>query len=97
MATTALVLELPKELVERFGSKKEAVARLKEAMVLELLREAELSQDQVAKLLAVSRRDALGFRAQLQTPSGPETAEKVAEEMENHRSMHRARRAHGSR
>jgi hypothetical protein len=82
VATRTLELELPEELVELLGSPEAAVARAREALVLELLREAEISQGKAASLLGLTRWDILDLMARHQIPSGPETAEEMRQEIE---------------
>ena len=81
MATCTLTLELPEDLVALLGSPEAAAARAKEALVLDLLREARISQGKAAHLLNISRWDILDLMARHQIPSGPETAAEVRQEI----------------
>ena len=54
-----LSLELPDELIALLGSEEAAAAKAKEALVLELLREARISQGKAARLLGLTRWDTL--------------------------------------
>ena len=76
-----LSLELPDELVALLGSEEAAAAKAKEALVLELLREARISQGKAARLLGLTRWDILDLLVQHHIPSGPETAEDVRREI----------------
>ncbi len=89
MAT--LPMELPEELVALLGSPENAVAKAKEALILELLREARISQGKAARLLGMSRWEILDLMAQHRIPSGPETAEEMRQEVED-----LSRHVHGS-
>ena len=80
MATQSLTLDLPEELVALLGSPEAAAAKAKEALVLQLLREARLSQGQAASLLGLTRWDVLDLMAQQQIPSGPPTGEELRRE-----------------
>src|SRR5438270_426415 len=51
MGTRTLTLELPEELIEIIGSPEAAAAKAREALVIELLRDATISQGQAARLL----------------------------------------------
>jgi hypothetical protein len=83
MATRTLALEVPEELVKLLGSPEAAAAKAKEALVLQLLREAEISQGQAAALLGITRWDILDLMAQHNILSGPVTPEAVEEEIES--------------
>ena len=83
MATQTLTLEVPQELVALLDSPEEATARAKQALVLDLLREARISQGQAADFLGITRWDILDLMVQYEIPSGPETAEELDEEVEN--------------
>jgi hypothetical protein len=81
-AKTALVVELPDELVALLGSPEAAATRAKEALVLDLLREGQLGQSRAAELLGLTRWDILDLMARHQIPSGPETADEMAREID---------------
>lgn len=83
MAAHTLTLDLPEELIALLGSPEAAAHRAKEALVLDLLREARISQGKAAQLLGISRWASLDLMAQHQIPSGPETAEEMRREIEN--------------
>ncbi len=82
MSTRTIELELPEDLVKLLGSPEAAASRAKEALVLELLREASISQGQAAQLLGLTRWDILDLMARHQIPSGPETAEELRKDIE---------------
>jgi len=85
MATRSLELELPDELIALLGSPEAAAAKAKEALVLELLREARISQGQAARLLGLTRWQILDLMARRRVPSGPETPEEMRREVEEMR------------
>lgn len=82
MTTQALILEFPEEIIQSIGSVEAAAAKAREALVLQLLREAVVSQGQAARLLGITRWDLLDLMAKRQIPSRPETAEEMMEEIE---------------
>jgi hypothetical protein len=77
LAATTVTLELPEELVAMLGSPEAVAGRVREALVLDLLREARISQGRAARLLGVTRWDILELMARYAIPSGPETAEEA--------------------
>lgn len=85
MATRTIELELPEDLVALLGSPEAAASKAKEALVLELLREARISQGQAARLLGLTRWDLLELMARHRIPSGPDTADEVRDDIENAR------------
>jgi transcriptional regulator with GAF, ATPase, and Fis domain len=85
MSTRTLVLELPSELIDLLGSPEAASEKAKEALVLTLLREAQISQGQAARLLGLSRWTILDLMVRHQIPSAPETTEEVHQEIEDAR------------
>jgi predicted HTH domain antitoxin len=89
MLTQTLTLELPDEIVRALGSVEAATAKARESFVLDLLREAIVSQGQAADLLGINRWDLLELMAQRRIPSGPETAEEMAAEIEAMRHYQR--------
>lgn len=89
MSTRTLALEVPDELVAILGSPEAAAARAKQALVLELLREARISQAQAARLLDATRGEILDLMASQQIPSGPETAAELRQELASARRLFR--------
>ncbi|MGH2370441.1 MAG: UPF0175 family protein [Chloroflexota bacterium] len=82
MGTRTLTLELPEELVVLLGSPEGAAAKAKEALVLDLLRGARISQGKAAHLLGLTRWQMLDLMAQHHISSGPETTEEMRQEVE---------------
>ena len=89
MTTCKLTFELPVEVVALLGSSDEVAAKAKEALVLELLREARIGQSRAAELLAMTRSDLLELMAWHQVPSGLATPEDVDLELEAARKLAR--------
>jgi predicted HTH domain antitoxin len=58
-------------------------AKAKEALVLELLREARISQGKAARLLGISRGKIIDLMARHRISAGPETAEEMRQEVED--------------
>jgi predicted HTH domain antitoxin len=82
MATRVLELELPEEVIALLGAPGEASAKATEAIVLELLREARISQGKAAELLGITRWEMLDLMARHRIESGPETAEEMQQEID---------------
>ncbi|MGH2460897.1 MAG: UPF0175 family protein [Chloroflexota bacterium] len=82
MPTRTVALEVPEELISLLGSAEAAAAKAKEALVLDLLREARISQGRAARLLGLTRWDILDLMARHQIPSGPETVEELDRELQ---------------
>lgn len=89
MTTITFSLDLPDELSERLGSRDQMSSRAKEALVLQLLREAEICQGLAAHILGITRWDILDLMALHQIPSGPVTAEEARQDVENARRFSR--------
>jgi hypothetical protein len=87
MSTRKLSFELPAELVAALGPSDELAVKAKEALVLELLREARIGQSKAAELLAISRADLLELMCRYQVPSGLATPEDVDRELEAARNL----------
>jgi hypothetical protein len=77
-----LTLDLPEELLTILGSPEELSARARQALVLDLLRDAEISQGKAAQLLGITRWDILDLMVRYRIPSGPETAEELERDIE---------------
>ncbi len=75
-------VELPEELVVELGSREALAGRAKQALVLDLLRQGQISQGQAAALLGVSRWDILDLMARDHIPSSPLTAEEAERDVE---------------
>lgn len=78
---TVITLDLPDDLAALLGSSEAAAAKAKKALVLQLLREARISQGRAARLLGLTRYDILDLMARDQIPSRPETVEELDEEL----------------
>lgn len=81
MATQSIGVELPDDLIKLLGSPERAAARAREALVLDLLRQAEISQGKAAELLGINRYQMLDLMALHKIPSGPQTVEEVDAEI----------------
>lgn len=89
--TTAqtITLELPEGLLAALDSSDGLADRAWKALILDLLRDGEISQGRAARLLGVTRYDILDLMASHYIPSGPLTAEEMREEIENARRFSR--------
>ncbi|MCX6020875.1 MAG: UPF0175 family protein [Chloroflexi bacterium] len=85
MTQRTLMVELPEEVAALLGTPEQAAAKAKESLVLQLLREAQISQGKAAELLGISRWDMLDVMAAQHIESGPETAEEMRQEVESMR------------
>jgi len=63
-----MVLDFPGDLPEESLQKKEVLKKIKEAVVLELLREGEITQGKAAELLEISRDDLFDLMAKYDIP-----------------------------
>jgi hypothetical protein len=82
MMTKTITLELPEALVDLLGPPERLTSNVREILVLSLLRAAEITQGQAAKLLGVTRYDILDLMVLHRIPSGPETVEELRQEVE---------------
>ncbi|MDF3043668.1 MAG: hypothetical protein K0Q71_6374 [Thermomicrobiales bacterium] len=87
MTAKSITLELPEELVELLGPPEAIAGRVRESLVLDLLRDAQITQGEAALLMGVTRYDILDLMARYCIPSGPETAEEMRQEIENARQF----------
>ena len=83
MTATTISLELPEDLIASLGTLDEIAGRARKALVLDLLRDAQITQGQAARLLGVTRYDILDLMALYCIPSGPQTAEEMRQEIES--------------
>ena len=77
MAARTIALELPEGLLELLGPPDAIAGKVRETLVLDLLREAQITQGQAARLLGVTRYDTINLMALHSIPSGPETADEA--------------------
>jgi hypothetical protein len=97
MTPQMVTIEVPEYLIALLGSPEAAAAKTKEALILQLLREAEITQGQAANYLGITCWDILDLMAQHDILSGPVTAEEVREELATlQRLAHRLPREHSS-
>jgi predicted HTH domain antitoxin len=82
MTAKTITLELPEDLVALLGPPDTISVRAREALVLQLLREAQISQGRAARLLGLTRGDMLRVMAEQRIFSGPETAEEAERDVE---------------
>jgi len=78
---TTVTVELPDDLVELLGSAESLAVQARRALVLDLLRQGQVSQGKAARLLGLTRYDILDLMAEYEIPSGPLTAEEMREEI----------------
>ena len=82
-ATRTITIELPDALVSALDSLDGIEDRAWKALVLDLLRDAQISQGKAARLLGVTRLDILDLMDQHHMLSGPLTAEEMQRDIEN--------------
>ena len=78
-----VILEFPTELSEESLQKKEGLRKAKEAFVLELLREGEISQGKAAELLEISRHELFDLMAHYEIPAFQATPKELREGLKN--------------
>lgn len=83
VAMRSITVDLPDELVNLLGSSEDTASRVREALVIDLLREAQISQGKAAELLGINRYEMLDLMARHKVPSGPQTAEEMSQDIEN--------------
>lgn len=76
-----VVLEFPVELPEESLKNKEVLEKLKEVMVLELLKRGEISQGKAAEVLEISRYDLFDMMEKHDIPVIDMTEEYLKEEL----------------
>src|SRR5215213_1172326 len=89
MPAKTITLELPEDLIVTLGTLDDIAVRARKALILDLLRDAHITQGQAAELLGVTRYDILDLMALHHIPSGPETAEEMEQDIENARRFAR--------
>jgi predicted HTH domain antitoxin len=66
--TLKLEIEIPEEVLSCFGSSEDAATKVKEAAVLELLRQKKISQGKAAQLLGMNRWEFYDLMAEHNIP-----------------------------
>lgn len=93
MALKTVQVELPEELWELAGfSSKQASAKVREFIVMELLRRRQLSQGKAAKLLGLDRWTFMDVMGAYEVPATQLTPKELDEELE-HLRQHRKRKS----
>jgi predicted HTH domain antitoxin len=82
MVTISCTLDLPEDLIERLGSREGLAVRARQALILQLLRESEISQGLAAEMLGITRWEMLQLMARDHIYSGPESAEEATQDVE---------------
>jgi predicted HTH domain antitoxin len=82
MATKTITVDLPEDLVAFYESQEELEGKVRESLVLSLLRDARISQGRAAILLGVTLPEIMHLKARHCIPSGPETAEEAEMDVE---------------
>ena len=77
-----VTIELPEDLAEELGSPDALANRARKVLVLDLLREGEISQGKAASLLGNTRWEILELMARYHIVSGPLTAEEAERDVE---------------
>ena len=97
MATVkvAVELDIPHDALADLSSPPLVAAWARQALVLQLLREARISQGWAAHLLSITRWDLLDLMARDRILSGPRTADEVDRELGTLRAARQGRPAHG--
>jgi hypothetical protein len=82
MATKTITVELSEELAALFEPEEDLSAKARELLVLDLLRDARISQGKAAMLLGITRWDILQLMGRHHIVSGPLTAEEARRDIE---------------
>lgn len=82
MATITITLEIPETILSSLDSREDIAERAWKALVLDLLRDAKISQGRAAELLGVTRYDILELMAEYRILSGPRTPEEARRDVE---------------
>lgn len=85
MTAKTITLELLEALIASLDSLDGIADRAWKALVLDLLRDGEISQGRAARLLGVTRYDVLDLMALYHIPSGPLTAEEMHRDFQDAR------------
>jgi len=81
MAKRKVSFEIPDDLATYLGSAEELATAAKEAFVLQLLRDARISQGKAAALLGLTRWDMIDLAAHHRIASAPLTPEEAEQEV----------------
>ncbi len=84
---TTFTIDVPDEIVDLIGSPEEAATKVRETLVMDLLRAGELSQGRAAEILGVNRWDFMDLMVRFKIESGPATAEEMRQELDNARHL----------
>ena len=95
MSIQEVVVELHDEIVNLFGSAAAAAIEARQALVLDLLREARISQGRAAELLGLTRAEMLDRMVERRISSGSETVAEFREELASLRRYVRANSTDG--
>ncbi len=87
MPASYVTVELPEELVALIGPTDLTAERIREALVLDLLRATAVSQGQAARMLGISRWNLLDLMARYRVPSGAQSAAEVRDEVDAARQV----------
>lgn len=82
MVTKTITLEIPETILLSLDSGEDIAERAWKALVLDLLRDAKISQGRAASLLGVTRYDILDLMAEHRILSGPLTPEEARRDVE---------------
>lgn len=82
MAAKTITLEIPETILSSLDSREDIAERAWKALVLDLLRDARISQGRAAELLGVTHYDILDLMAEYRILSGPSTPEEARRDVE---------------
>lgn len=72
-----MTLELPEEVVARFGSRAAAASKARELLVIDLVRQGSISQGKAAELLGIPRDEMIDLAGKYEISAGGESAEEL--------------------
>ncbi len=92
MALKTVQVELPEELWELAGlSPTKASAKVRELLIMELLRRTQISQGKAAELLGIDRWELMDLMGVYEVPSGPQTTAELDAELANWRKLRKSK------
>ncbi|MGI8550230.1 MAG: hypothetical protein ACR2PL_05425 [Dehalococcoidia bacterium] len=81
MGNATFAVDIPEELVELLGGYDRTAQRARAAVILDLLRSADIGESLAATLLGPTRWDLVDLMARHQVPSRPERPEETEREL----------------
>ena len=87
MQITTQTIQLPKVLFDYWKRKKVAEKKITQTLVLELVKEGEMTQGKAAELLNISRWDLMGLMARYNVPTANFDTHELERQVEDARTQ----------